>query len=191
MNIKSALVMGITAAGLAVPATVQPADAASAYTCHTRNDRWGKTFRPSNGPDIYVQYTLMYNYCVAWGSDQSNLPAYVKPRHEIVSYNVEGSRMTCNGFDRFYDGAKSNSYMWRPYTGANFNPGELTVGCDESTINSNDRWFNPSTTPRLYYGPGHGDDRQPRWKVNITAARNFGHGFDMHASHWQKFDPRR
>lgn len=166
------------------PAMTQNAAAAS-WTCQNKTDRWDHTFNPASGRSVYIQFTNAYRRCIA-----PDLTSFVEPNYAIGAYNVLGvSHMTCNAFDRYFDGMHFNAYYWRPYNGVSFNPGAFFLPCDESTQNAEVQNYDYDDVPRLYYGPGNGDDRQPRWKVNVTYARNFGHGFDMDASHWQKFQP--
>lgn len=174
--IVSALIMGAVLAVVGVaPAT------AGAYMCDNRMDRHSTDAWPDNE---FTQVSVSYRYCFTTNVMD---PPFVKPYQVVVSYNMPGSSMNCDAFNRKYDGVRFNMYFWRPYDGTNFNPGAKVVTCDESTINSASQQYDLSNVPRLWFGPAWGDDRQPRWKINWTMMYNFRD--DVHKAHWQRFSP--
>lgn len=160
------------------------ATAESIYDCTNRIDRWDSDAY-SGVKHAWAQATVGYRHCVAWGYDQNDHPAYVEVRYVVGAYNVEGGSMSCGQWYSYLDGFTFNFYFWRPYTGANFNPGAFKVPCDESTTNGRTVWYNSGYN--LYFGPGSGSDRQPRWKVNATINRNGD--FDSTKTHAQDFNP--
>lgn len=161
--------------------TATPANAAE-YYCNERLDQTTHTFQDKY--DTFVKATVMYKYCVPYDTDKL---AYAEPYRVIGTYNRDGASMTCDPALRYLDGVRFNWYFWRPFTGANFNPGARTAECDPSTMNTVTQSWDLADVPRLYFGPGYGDDRQPRWKVNVTLLRNFNTDLDW--SHAQDFNP--
>lgn len=151
---------------------------AASWNCRERMDRNDVTFK--NG--MYVLFTLVYDHCY-----RATSYAKVRAKRAIVSYNMMGDRMTCNRWLRKIDGVSANWYFWRPYTGESFNPGGMSVICDESTRNSEIQFFNLEDSKWLEFGPGNGDDRQPRWRVGITQKRNGNE--DLYKAYGQKFRP--
>jgi hypothetical protein len=151
------------------------------YYCDTDHLRMDNTFENGIGRNVYWQVTHYFRACRPY--DPSEFYGYVTPLWTVGSYNAEGSHMTCNPLLRFINGIRFNMYFWRPYTGANFNPGSFYVPCDESTINGETQ--NYDTTIKLFFGPGTGDDRQPRMKVNVD--EDIPAQEDRHQSEWRKF----
>lgn len=131
--------------------------------------------------DLYWAARHYFRACRPY--DPQDHYGYITPRWTVYSYNREGSHMTCNRWLRFLNSVDFNLYTWRPYSGANYNPGEVKVPCDESTINSDTQTHN--TTIKLYFGPGNGSDRQPRWKVNVK--ENLAGDDDRNTSKWRKY----
>lgn len=149
---------------------VNAAPASAAYVCTDRQDIGGAFF---NGGE-YMKIVVKYKYCVDPDPDKL---AYVKPYKVIGSYEIAHS-ISCDPVMRKYDGARFNMYFWRPYTGTAFNPGAVDIPCDTSGMNSRTQSYDLANVPRLYFGPGYGDDRQPRWKANLTLRLNVANDED-------------
>ena len=174
---KKILVALMMVAGMFAVGTA-PAEAT--YVCSTKLDRNSVTFPD----DELVHFSVFYRYCIDPDPDKMS---YVKPKRVIVTYNMPGTHMRCGEFVRKYDGVKYNWYFWRPFNGVNFNPKGKHIPCDESTINSSTQKYKLSNVPRLYFGPGYGNNMQPRWKINITLQMNAK--FDQFKSYAQDFKP--
>lgn len=127
--------------------------------------------------DGVIHPLIHYRKCVP-----SEGPAWVVPLNTVGMYNMDGTHMSCDWFLRKFDGVKFNWYMWDK-SGRNFNPPKYIVPCDESTTNSKIQKYN--NAPRLFFGPGHGPDAQPRWKVNVTVQYNARK--DAEFSRWKRF----
>lgn len=175
------VMMGMMAVLLPV-LVASPAQAA--YYCADKMDNERIDFNNDPAPAV-VQVTVYYRWC--YSNSDSELP-YVKPHKVIGQYNVDGTQMNC-GSGRKIDGFRFNFYFWRPYNGVNFNPGAFQVDCDESTLNSKMQTYDLSNVPRLYFGPGYGSDRQPRWKANVTKLVNWYWGTDQDKAWSQDFSP--
>lgn len=174
---RGALVLGLGGA-LSLAAPIAPAS--GALTVQRKFDRHEFRFK---GGEI-IQCTVWYRY-----GFYSNPEKYgwVQPYLTLVSYNLPGGTIDCNEFSRKYDGVRFNWYFWQPYRGINFNPPGENIGCDTSSMNSGSQWYSARTTPRLKYGPGNGNDRQPRWKCNVTLRFNVRN--DKDKSYAQDFNP--
>ena len=142
-----------------------PASAGINYDCVNKMDRTEHTFSDEN-KDVFVQGSVLYKYCTYPGRRP-----YVKPFRAVNTYNAEGGYMNCAPASRYLDGVTFNWYFWRADTGQNFNPGGVTVTCDESTMNTVSQSWKLSDVPRLYYGANWYE--HPRWKVNVELERNF------------------
>lgn len=163
---------------------IAPVAHADSYICKMKAD--SKTFKIEYKDDkITIFSRVRYKYCV--NTNVKKMP-FAKPKYTFTRYVFpEKDRLNCNAFTRRYDGVKHNWYFWRPYTGQDFNPVGQHIPCKETASNYKSQEFLNKDVPRLYWGPGHGPNMQPRWKVNITLQLNATG--DKYYAHAQDFNP--
>ncbi len=155
------------------------------YKCTNYTDRHNWTALPDSNKSLFLQVTVGYRRCVPFDDDRYN---FIEPNYAIFSMNIEGSGYpgVCNPVTRLWDGSEFNMYYYSPLRGTNFNPGSRHLECSDDTVSSEMQDYSYDDTPRLFYGPGTGDDAQPRWKVNMKAERNFAPDIDH--VHYQDFN---
>lgn len=151
------------------------------YNCDWQRDSLHGKFNHDLERNLWWDVYEQYYACKPERGEHDRL-RFVAAAVTRGSYNLEGTHFGCPALSLTFKAMRVNMYFKSDVNGANFNPGEFTVPCDESTQNSATQAYKREDVPRLYIR----DEGDAKFKANVTLVRTLS---DSHDSKYKAFTP--